>query len=163
MRQLLFTVSVVSLLVALALVALGHGPPGAPGRKMSAAPNVRGVAPPTSVAPPSDPAARPAVRRFLAVFLAYEIGEGGAAARQEIRRTAAAGFARELLAAPIHRASLHRHRGATRVISLHLHALPGGFDLILATGSARRPDGVEPFSFVFVRRDGHWLAVAPGE
>jgi hypothetical protein len=106
------------------------------------------------------PAARAAARRFLLAFLADEVGDSRSAA-VEIRAGAVPALADVLL-------ERRRPRRAGRqreveIASLRVDRLPGHPDLVLASGSARRPSALEPFAFLFVRRRGRWLALAPGE
>jgi hypothetical protein len=54
-------------------------------------------------------------------------------------------------------------QAAARITSLRIDRVPGHPYLVLASGDARRAEGPEPFSFLFARRGGRWLALAPGE
>jgi hypothetical protein len=116
---------------------------------------------PAPTSPPSTPALRRAARRFLGGFLALESG-GAHAARAAIRRSAGRRLARELLAASPG-GEVRRAIVPAPTVDLHLARLPQSPGLALATGTARRPDGPEPFAFLLARRDGRWLAVAPAE
>ena len=109
---------------------------------------------------PVPPEARRAARHFLAAFFSDEVGSGGLAARTAIRAYSVGALTRELLADPP-RASTDAARA--RLGALHLHRLPGRPGLLLISGTARRPSGPEPFSFLFARRRRRWLAVAPAE
>jgi hypothetical protein len=113
--------------------------------------------PPTP--PPSAPSVRRAAHRFLVAFLALEVGTDGPATRAAIRRGAGARLARDLLA---RRPPPSDHPSA-RILALHLARLPHRPGLALATGTARRPGGPEPFAFLLARRGGRWLAIAPAE
>jgi hypothetical protein len=109
---------------------------------------------------PVPAAARRAARHFLAAFLADEVGSGGLGARTAIRAYSVGALARELLADPTP-ASTDAAR--VRLGALHLHRLPGRPGLLLISGTARRTSGPEPFAFLFGRRGGRWLALAPAE
>ena len=80
--------------------------------------------------------------------------------RTAIRADAVGALARELLRRP---ASLATRLPPARLGALELHRLPGRPGLLLVSGTARRPSGPEPFAFLFARRGGRWLAVAPAE
>jgi hypothetical protein len=104
--------------------------------------------------------ARTAARRFLSAFLVEEIGDRSGAVREAIRADAVGTLARELLRVP---ARVPTKPDAARLSALDLHRLPGRPDLLLVSGTARRPSGPEPFAFIFARRGRRWLAVAPAE
>lgn len=105
--------------------------------------------------------ARPGLRRFILAFLAAEVGRGGRSAARIIRAGATATLSRRLLGRLPRPSSAEP--GRVRLAALRLHRLPGRRDLLLASGVARRPRGPEPFSFIFIRRGGRWLALAPAE
>jgi hypothetical protein len=158
MRRLIFVALLASLVVALLLVGLRPTSPTPRGTPAPA--TIAGVRRPVSAAPPAH--ARTEARRFLAAFLSYEVGLGGPAAEATIEDSASRGFAHQLLSDPP--GSTGRPgRGAARITSLRIDPVLGHPNLALASGDARRPDGPEPFSFLFARRRGRWLAVAPGE
>jgi hypothetical protein len=157
MRRLLFT-ALLAALVAVVLLVGSHRTRSTPPTNPSA--TTVALRPPAP-GPPST-GARPQVRRFIAAFLSYEVGAGRPAVEKAIRRRASRRFARQLLSEPPTQARRPTH-GAARITSLHIDPVPGRRDLALASGEARRPEGPEPFSFLFARRDGRWLAVAPGE
>ena len=157
MRVALFAALAAALLAALLLALAEHPAPTPPASPIVLV-SPRGPKPSPSTR--SSPSARPAARRFLRAFLAREVGKGGAAGARAIRTGAAAALARELLAAP-HRA--HAGPPPARLTDLRITPLPGRPRLRLATATARRPSGPEPLSFLFARRGGRWLAIAPGE
>jgi hypothetical protein len=154
----------VVLLAALVAVLLLIGrhpaqptPPGDPGPGSAAEaphgrPNIE----------PSLSGARPPVRSFITAFLAYEVGGHDAAAELAIRSHASPAFGRLLLTDPPTPPGRARP-GSARITSLGIDRVPDHRDLVLASGDARRPQGTEPFSFLFERHAGRWLAVAPGE
>jgi hypothetical protein len=157
MRRLLFAVLLLSLLGVLLLVGFhraGSTPPSAP--------TGTAVARRRQTQRPPPPAARRQVLHFVAAFLAYEVGRGGSGVEARIHACASPHLARQLLSRPPTPPGRASHAGA-RIISLRVDDVPGHPDLLLASGDARRPEAVEPFSFLFARRDGRWLAVAPGE
>jgi hypothetical protein len=111
---------------------------------------------------PSLSGARREIRSFITAFLAYEVGGHDAAAEVAIRSDASAAFGRQLLADPPTPPGRPRP-GSARITSLDIDRVPGHPGLVLASGDARRPQGTEPFSFLFERHGGRWPAVAPGE
>jgi hypothetical protein len=157
MRRLLFA-ALLAVPVAVLLLVGSHRPPSRPARNPSA--TTVALRPPVPGPPPTR--ARPQVRRFIAAFLSYEVGAGGPAVEKAIRGHASRRFAGQLLSKPPTQARRPTHGGA-RITSLHIDPVPGQRDLALASGEAWRSEGPEPFSFLFARRDGRWLAVAPGE
>jgi hypothetical protein len=157
LRRLLFAILSVPLLAVLLLVG-SHGtdstPPKIPARRPVALRRSAPGHPPIG--------ARPQVRRFIAAFLSYEVGGGGSAVESAIHTSASRHFARQLLSEPP-TSPARPSRGRVPISSLRIDPVPGHPSLALASGDAHRPKGPEPFSFLFARRDGRWLAVAPGE
>jgi hypothetical protein len=154
LRGALFAVLVVGLTGAF-LWVLSGGHQGQPSEPIAFA----GAQVPRPLAP-VPVAARRAARHFLAAFLSDEVGSGGLAARAAIRAYSVGALARELLADPP-RAFTDAARA--RLGALRLHRLPGRPGLLLISGTARRTAGPEPFAFLFARRGGRWLALAPAE
>lgn len=106
-----------------------------------------------------------AARRFLAQFLAYEVGRISASVTRGLQRTATPEFARGLLGTPPRSvAGLGTARPA-RLTALEVASLPAGAGLAKAsvTGTATRDGAIEPFSFRFERTLGGWLASGVGE
>ena len=154
MRRVLFPLLVVGLTGALLWVDSGHHREPQGKAVVSAAPQV----PRPRASVPT--AALTAARHFLSAFLSLEVGSGGRAARAAMRTDSVGSLTRELLTGS------PRSSAATapaRIGVLHLHRLPGHPRLLVVSGSARRPSGPEPFSFLFARRGGRWLAAAPAE
>jgi hypothetical protein len=160
-RRLLFAAIVIVLLASLLLLGLGNGGTHAGIRSNSLQPAAVSR-PAAGNAAPADPAARVDARRFLEAFLALEAGDDTARTRLALRSTSGLDLASRILAAS---RSIGRARSplAARLLALRLHRLPGHPGLLLASGTAGRPEGPEPFSFLFARRRGGWLAIAPGE
>jgi hypothetical protein len=156
MRRLLFAALLVSLVAVLLLVGFHRARPTPPRSRATTS------VPITRPTPGPPPEARPQVRRFVAAFLSYEVGVGGPAITAVIDACASRHFARQLLSEPPGPARRPGH-GAARITSLRIDPLPGHPDLALASGDARRPEGPELFAFLFARRGGRWLAIAPGE
>jgi hypothetical protein len=155
MRRLLFAALLASLAAVLLLVGFHRArtaPPRSPGT-----PTVALRQPALGATPMG---ARPEVRRFIAAFLSYEVGGGGSAVESAIHTSASRRLARQLLSEP---PTSPARPSRARIRSLRIDPVPGHPDLALASGDARRPEGPEAFSFVFARRDGRWIAVAPGE
>jgi hypothetical protein len=156
-RRLLFA-ALSAALAAAALLVGSHRTRSMPPRNPSA--TTVALRPPAPGPPPIG--ARPEIRRFIAAFLSYEVGAGGPAVEKAIRGHASRRFAGQLLSEPPTQARRPTH-GTARITSLHIDPVPGQRNLALASGEARRPEGPEPFSFLFARRGGRWLALAPGE
>lgn len=108
---------------------------------------------------PSTASLRRAARRFIEAFLAFEAGADDPRTRGAIRRGADRHLALDLLADRPRRSG---DRSAA-ALSLRVTRLPHRPGLALATGTARRRSGPEPFAFLFTRRGGRWLALAPAE
>jgi hypothetical protein len=98
-------------------------------------------------------------RSFLAAFLRYEVGELGPRVRRALRVHATARFAARLLAAPP--PLLAGAPPAARLGRVRLEFATLGGVLISAT--ARRGGRPEQLSFLFIRRDGVWLASGAGQ
>lgn len=103
-----------------------------------------------------------AAKRFLAVFLRYEIGESDRWLPRTLRRTSTAAFAAELLAAPP-RPPAEGRSPPTTLGRLAFATLSSEPPLVLVSGAARRPSGPEQLSFLFEFTGRRWLASAPGE
>lgn len=158
MRRLIFAAIVSVLLGALVLVALGHRGTPLSGHKRPASASVGSASPD---APAPAPTVRPEVRRFLAAFLTVEAGEDTPRTRKALRATSGRNLAKQILNSP--RATDSHPPTSGHVLVLRLRPLPGHLGMLLASGTAARPQGQEPFSFLFARRAGRWLAIAPGE
>jgi hypothetical protein len=161
-RRLLFATIVVFLLGSLALVLSGHR--GA-ASESPPRPSPRAVisSSASSDGPPSLRPARVDARRFLAAFLAFEAGDQTPRTRRAVRATSGRRLAGQILAAPRTSAGARGPVAVGHLRALRLHRLPGDTGLLLASGTAIRPGGPEAFSFIFARRGGRWLAIAPGE
>jgi hypothetical protein len=155
-RRLAFAVLVVAMASAAFLLG-GHHEHRVEAPASTGAARIR--RPPDVESAPSIPAPRRAAHRFIAAFLAIEAGGDGRATRAAIRRGAGGHLARDLLA---HRPRRPTHPTA-RILALRVTPLPRHPDLALLTGTARRPDGPEPFAFLLALRGGRWLAIAPAE
>jgi hypothetical protein len=164
MRRLAFGLVVLALGGALLLAVLRSpnpnlGKPSSAGAEDRLA-TVSRRHPPARKAPTAD--TRRQARRFVEAFLSYEVGAGGSRAEEAIRSDASPSFADELLAHPPIPAGGSAPPPA-RITRLRVDPVPGQPDLALVSGEARRPAAPEPFAFLFARRGGRWLAVAPGE
>jgi hypothetical protein len=160
-RRLLFATIVFFLLGSLALLVLGHRDASSESHSRLTPDAVLSSSASTD-APASDRAARVGARRFLAAFLGFEAGDQTPRTRRTIRVTSGRDLARQILGAPRTTGGV-RSPVAVHLLALRLHPLPGHPRLRLASGTAIRPEGPEPFSFLFARRGDRWLAVAPGE
>ncbi len=105
---------------------------------------------------------RVAGMRFLAAFLRYEVGELTSTVRARLQAGAAPDFAAQLLASRP-RPPAEGFPPAAVLSQLHVVPLPGTPPRAVLSGSARRRDGEEEFSFVFARHRGQWLAVGAGQ
>ena len=102
-----------------------------------------------------------ATRHFLTAFLRYEVGDLSRSVRRQLRRSADAGFAAQLLARPlpdVHASSPRAQISRLRIVVLS--RVPGR---ALVSGSALRRRRPEQFSFLFEARRGAWRAIGPGE
>lgn len=106
---------------------------------------------------------RAAARPFLAAFLRYEAGAGGAAMAAALRAGATRGFAARLLAEPPRSLSPAGDPPPARLGSLQLAFLSARGDRALVRASAVRGGAPEQLSFLFARRGGRWLAIGPGQ
>jgi hypothetical protein len=105
---------------------------------------------------------RRSARRFLAAFLAYEVGELDRPVASTLRAGATAPFARRLLAMPP-RAPAGKFPPPARLRRLHISFVSAAADRALLSGEAFRGASSEQFSFLFELRQGRWLARAPGQ
>jgi hypothetical protein len=159
MRRAGFAFVVCAFIAAAALAGCGNGPSSigtSPGHGPTIRP-ARLSGRPTH----GHPRARPQIRHFLLAFLSIEVGEGGRPEKKIVRDGATPSFSRRLFAGLPPASSTDR--GLVRPAALRLHHLAGHRGLLLATGVARCREGPEPFSFIFIRRAGRWLALAPAE
>jgi hypothetical protein len=104
-----------------------------------------------------------AAARFLPAFLRYEVGDLNAAVRRALRASATRPFADRLLRHPPRPASAGRFPPRARLRRIDIAFVSPQATSAVVSGSARRGDLPEEFSFVFVRRRGTWLAGGPGE
>ena len=110
----------------------------------------------------SEAALRRAARPFLAAFLRYETGAGGAAVAAALGASATPAFAARLLTAPP-RTTGPGYRPSARLGAPRITFLSARADRALVRASAARPGGAEQLSFLFARRGGRWLASGPGQ
>ena len=101
-----------------------------------------------------------AASAFIGTFLHYEVGELPAALARSLRRLSTPSFGRYLLDA---RPRQDGARGVARIVAVETDFLGPGADRALARGVARRADGPEEISFLFVLRGGRWLAARAAE
>ncbi len=147
-------------LIALALALAPSDPPTSPPRSESA---------PAPLAVPGSDLIAAAARRkarldraasaFTGAYLRYGVGDLSAPVSRLIDRLSTAGFGRYLLGA----APRPLGGGVARIVELEATFLDPAADRALVRGVARRPDGPEEFSFVFVLRGGRWLAARAAE
>lgn len=156
MRRLAFGALAAALTIAAVLLGSRHEH-AAETPVPSAAPRV--LPSPHAEPSPSTASLRRAARGFIEAFLAFEAGADDPGTRGAIRRGADRRLALDLLA---DRPPQSGDRSAP-TLALRVTRLPHRPDLALATGTARRPSGPEPFAFLFARRGGGWLALAPAE
>jgi hypothetical protein len=146
-------------LIALAVALVPAGP--APAPPQTAAPPV--------AAPSSEPIAAASRRKgrleqaatgFIESFLRYEVGDLPPAVACSLRRLSTASFGRYLLET---RPRQHGPRGVARIVAVEAAFLDRRTDRALVRAAARRPDGPEELSFVFLLRGGRWLAARAAE
>lgn len=101
-----------------------------------------------------------AASALIGAVLRYEVGDLPPSVTRAMRRLATAGFARQLLADPPRRVA---GSGAARIVKVETGFLSRGLDRALVRGVARRADGPEELAFVFVLREGRWLAAGAAE
>jgi hypothetical protein len=106
---------------------------------------------------------RESARRFLAAFARYEVGRLSGAVKVALRETTTASFSRQLLEAPPARPPLGGFLGRARLARLDVRFVSADAQRALVSGDLRRGATPEEFSFLFVRRAGHWLASGPGQ
>jgi hypothetical protein len=159
-RRLVFATIVLIQLGSLALVVSGHRGPSPESHPRTSPRAVVSSSASTDARPP-DRAARVDARRFLAAFLAFEAGDDTPRTRRALRTTSGHDLAGQILAAA--RAPVGARFPVVYLYALRLHPVPGHPGLLLASGTATRREGPEPFAFLFARRGGRWLAIAPGE
>jgi hypothetical protein len=97
---------------------------------------------------------------FIGVFLRYEVGELPAPLARSLARRTIASFGRYLLDA---RPRQLGPRVPARIVKVETVFLDRGGRRALVRGVARRADGPEELSFVFVLRGGRWLAARAAE
>lgn len=145
---------------ALALAPAGSAPP---------APS--SPAPPATVAVPDSELIAVAERRkarldraartFISAFLRYEVGDLPVAVARSLDHLTTAEFRHYLLASPPRRPS--RGHSRAQIVEVETAFLSPAAARALVRGVARRPDGPEELSFVFVLRGGRWLAAGAAE
>ncbi|MGE4123547.1 MAG: hypothetical protein AB7F97_18920 [Solirubrobacterales bacterium] len=101
-----------------------------------------------------------AATAFIAAYLRYEVGDLPPSVAGSLRRLATADFGRELLGDPPRPGG---PVGAARIVEVESGFLDRAVDRALIRGVARRPDGPEELAFVFVLRQGRWLAAGAAE
>ncbi len=101
-----------------------------------------------------------AARAFIGAFLRYEVGDLPASVARSVDRLTVASFGHYLLGA---RPRQLGDRRAARIVKVETAFLSPTADRALVRGVARRPDGPEELSFVFVLSGGRWLAARAAE
>lgn len=101
-----------------------------------------------------------AATAFIGAFLRYEVGDLPASVARSLGRLTTADFGRCLLGASPRQLG---GRELARIIKVETAFLDPAADRALVRGVARRADGPEELSFVFVLRGGRWLAARAAE
>jgi len=101
-----------------------------------------------------------AATAFIAAYLRYEVGDVPPAIDRSLRRLATTGFGRQLLVEPPRPGGTV---GAARIVEVESGFLDQAVDRALVRGVAERPDGPEELAFIFVLREGRWLAAGAAE
>lgn len=149
-------------LIALAVALAPSGPAPAP-------PSSPRAAPVTAAVPGSGLIATAELRKarldraataFIAAFLRYEVGDLPPPVLRSLSRLTTASFGRYLLDA---RPRQLGARAVARIVMVETAFLDPAADRALIRGLARRADGPEELSFVFILRDGRWLAARAAE
>jgi hypothetical protein len=148
-------------LIALAVVLAPAGPAPAPAPPQAAK---------ATVAVPGAELIATAERRkarldraataFIGVFLRYEVGDLPPPVVRSLSRLSTASFGRYLLDA---RPRQLGARGVARIVKVETAFLAPTADRALVRGVARRTDGPEELSFVFILHGGRWLAARAAE
>jgi hypothetical protein len=99
-------------------------------------------------------------RAFIGAFLRYEVGDLPTSVARSVDRLTVASFGRYLLSARPRQLGDPR---AARIVEVETAFLNATADRALVRGVARRPDGPEELSFVFVLSGGRWLAARAAE
>jgi hypothetical protein len=157
-RFALFFAASATLLAAAILVGAATEHPARPAR-----PSARRVAlqpPPARIGPPGPELVRSA-RRFLGAFTRYEVGDRAPSVTAALRATATRSFARVLLRQPAGPSA--GSPAAARLGSVSVAVVSADPPIASVGAVAERAAGPEQLAFLFVRRDGVWLASAPGE
>jgi len=103
-----------------------------------------------------------AARRFLAAFLAYEVGRADAPIARALRAASTEEFALTLLAEPPRPAISGIPRRA-HLLDLQVGLGAGAAARALVRGRLRRGGATEAFAFFFERRASGWLAAGVAE
>lgn len=98
-----------------------------------------------------------AARRFLGVFLRYEVGELTRRTERQLRATTTESFGAQLLGAAPRPTATRAILARARLVSLEVLLEDGGLRAIV-DGTALRGGRREPFSFRFERRGLTWVA-----
>jgi hypothetical protein len=101
-----------------------------------------------------------AATEFIGAFLRYEVGDLPAPVTRSLDRLSTAAFGHYLLGA---RPRQLGRRAAARILKVETAILDSAADRALVRGVARRADGPEELTFVFVLRGGRWLAARAAE
>ena len=101
-----------------------------------------------------------AATAFIAAYLRYEVGDLPPSVARSLRGLATADFGRQLLGDPPRPGG---PVGAARIVEVDSGFLDQAVDRALVRAVARRPDGPEELAFVFILREGRWLAAGAAE
>jgi hypothetical protein len=145
-------------LIALALALAPSGPPPPPPPSTATAP-VPGA---DLIAAAGRRKARlnRAAAAFIGAFLRYEVGDLSPSVARALGRMTTISFGRYLLGA---RPRQLGGRELARIVKVETAFLDPAVDRALVRGVARRADGPEEVSFVFVLCGGRWLAARAAE
>lgn len=145
--------------LAVALAPSGPAPASRPSTAASATAPVPG-ADLLATAEPRKARLDRAATAFISAFLRYEVGDLPASVSRSLGRLTTASFGRYLLGA---RPRQLGGRELARIVKVETAFLDPAADRALVRGVARRADGPEELSFVFVLRGGRWLAARAAE
>lgn len=96
--------------------------------------------------------------RYFAAFLRYEQGDTGRKVVRQLRLSASATFANELLQAP---PRVDGALGRPRLEHIRIDEVSWRPPIAIVTALARRAQARERLSFLFAKREGRWLAAGP--
>ncbi len=166
-RVVLFVLVSAALLTSALLIARGGSPREPAGEDGSSSPVALGEVPGWAErtrerVEESVEELRQSASRFLLAFGRYEAGELPPAVRADLLATSTSAFGRELLAKRPPPPPLG-FVPASRIARLDVRFISASGSRALVSGDLKRGPTPEEFGFLFVRREGAWLASGAGQ